>query len=72
MIEARSITRCAWCMETETTIARQVFRIERLMEEKDELAARNTQLMADNRRLRLALGHARPLLAMAPALGEEA
>lgn len=63
MARARAAGRCTWCVETETMIARQVFRIHDLMDANEALTARNTELMAANRKLRLALGHPRPLLA---------
>jgi regulator of replication initiation timing len=68
MVAGATGPRCGWCAQTETTIARQAFRIEALMDEIDDLQARCTELVADNRRLRLALGHKRPALAvLAPA-----
>ncbi len=64
MVAAGATVRCDWCMEMETALASRAFLIDTLMDERDALKARNTELVSDNRRLRLALGMARPALAM--------
>ncbi len=86
MSAAGTAPRCKWCAATQTMIARQAYMIKSLMDEVDdlntrnadlnaarqELADRNTRLMSDNRRLRLALGHPRPALAVVQPADREA
>jgi hypothetical protein len=63
-VSGRAPARCAFCAQAEVMVARAALRLDAALSENTTLRARNTELVADNRRLRLALGHPRPALSL--------